>query len=110
MYNVQDYSVHNNNAVRPATCKDCHLTYMWKAFAQRHHFIKRGTFCPNTNLTLPLAHEQNQENERHIFVYHLCIRGINFASFYDFSIGFRNCSDSVTADTPRERIGMCVSN
>jgi len=26
---------------------------------------------------------------------YLCVRGIDFASFYDFSIGFWNCSDSV---------------
>ena len=26
---------------------------------------------------------------------HLCIRGIDFASFYDFDIWFWNCSDSV---------------
>ena len=26
---------------------------------------------------------------------YLCVRGINFASFYDFSIGFWKCSDSL---------------
>jgi hypothetical protein len=26
---------------------------------------------------------------------YLCVRGINVASFYDFSIGFWKCSDSV---------------
>ena len=31
---------------------------------------------------------------------YLCVRDIEFASFYDFSIGFWNCSDSV--------IGFCV--
>ena len=26
---------------------------------------------------------------------YLCVNGIDFASFYDFGIGFWNCSDSV---------------
>jgi len=26
---------------------------------------------------------------------HLCAKGIDFVSFYDFDIGFCNCSDSV---------------
>jgi hypothetical protein len=30
----------------------------------------------------------------HVFVY-MCYRGIDFASFYNFSIRFRNCSESV---------------
>ena len=30
-----------------------------------------------------------------LFIFSMCVRGINFVSFYDFSIGFRNCSDSV---------------
>jgi len=28
-------------------------------------------------------------------VMYLCVRGFDFASFYDFSIGFLNCSHSV---------------
>jgi len=46
MYNVQDYSVHNNNAVRPAICKCWHLTDTWRALEQPYHFIKRGNVCP----------------------------------------------------------------
>ena len=26
---------------------------------------------------------------------YICVKGIDFASFYDFCIGFWNCSDSV---------------
>jgi len=46
MYNVQDYSVHNNNIVRPDICEGWHLTDTWKALEQRHHFIKRGKLLP----------------------------------------------------------------
>jgi len=37
MYNVQDYSVIYNNAVRPVTYEGWHFTHMWKTFAYLHH-------------------------------------------------------------------------
>ena len=46
-----------------------------------------------TSLNPPLFIEmsgQNQDSERYVY---LCARGIEFVSFYDFSIGFWNCSD-----------------
>jgi len=33
MYNVQDYSVLYNNAVRPVICESWNYTDMWKVFA-----------------------------------------------------------------------------
>jgi len=33
MYNVQDNSIHHNNAVCPVTCKDWHFTHTWKTLA-----------------------------------------------------------------------------
>jgi len=44
MYNVQDYSVHYNNAVHPAISEGWNFTYMWKAFACPHHFTM--SLCP----------------------------------------------------------------
>ena len=42
IYNVQDYSVLYNNAVRPVICESKRLTYMWKTLAGRYHFTKMG--------------------------------------------------------------------
>ena len=33
MYNVQDYSVHYNNVVRPVICEGWYFTHMWKSLA-----------------------------------------------------------------------------
>jgi hypothetical protein len=38
IFNVQDYSVLDNNAVRPVIREGWHFTHMWKGLAWPHHF------------------------------------------------------------------------
>jgi len=46
LYNVQDYKVLYNNAVRPVKCKGWHFTYMLKTLARLHHFTERRSLSP----------------------------------------------------------------
>jgi len=48
---------------------------------------------PSTNLKPPLFIEVPEPIQ--VSVMYLCIRGIGLSSFYDFSFGLWNCSDSV---------------
>ena len=69
MYNVQDYSVLYNYAVRPVICEDWDFTHIWKALARlwQHHFTKRGDLVHKTSLSPQLFLKclyQCQERER----------------------------------------------
>ena len=46
IYNVQDYSVLYNNAVRPVIYEGWHFIYMWKTLAWPHHYNKRQGLGP----------------------------------------------------------------
>ena len=70
MYNLQDYSVHYNNAVRPAICEGWHITHKWKALAWPHHFIE-----------VPVPSQESLWSC-------ICVLGL---SIYDFSVWFWNC-------------------
>ena len=70
MYNLQDYSVHYNNAVLPAICEGWHITHKWKALAWPHHFIE-----------VPVPSQES-------FWSCICVLGL---SIYDFSVWFWNC-------------------
>ena len=45
MYNVQDYGVLYDNAVRPVICEDWHFTHVWKTPAWPHHFTYEDEVC-----------------------------------------------------------------
>jgi hypothetical protein len=47
-------------------------------------FINKTSLTPPLFIQVPLSSQEC-----------LCLRGIDFASFYDFSIGIWKCSDSV---------------
>ena len=70
MYNLQDYSVHYNNAVLPAIYEGWHITHKWKALAWPHHFIE-----------VPVPSQES-------FWSCICVLGL---SIYDFSVWFWNC-------------------
>lgn len=65
---------------------------MWKELAWPRHFTKRGYLGAIQlayPLHVPLPSQDNLE------VMYLCVRGVEFASFYDFDMLFWNCSDDV---------------
>jgi hypothetical protein len=82
IHNVKDFSVLYNNPVRSVIYEGWHFTHMWKALVWLHHVTKKGGLVHNTCLIPP----------RFIKVPVPCQ---DFASFYDFDIWFRNCSDIV---------------
>ena len=73
MYAIQNYTVLSNNAVRPIICEDWLFYHM--------HFHDR--------IISLRGRERGWAYETSITMY------TDFASFYDFSIEFWNCSDSV---------------
>jgi hypothetical protein len=56
MFNVQDYSILYNDAVRMHIWQGWHLIHMLKPLAWEHHFTKSATF-----IEMPVL---SQENER----------------------------------------------
>ena len=78
---------------------------MWKTCVQcmtPHHLKNREVWAHGTSLSSPLFIEVSLTGQKNVQscicvsdVMYLCVRGINFASFYDFDILFWNCSDSV---------------
>ena len=73
------------------------FTRMWKALAWPNHFTNVWeVWAHKTSLTSRLFIKKtctcvpSQESERSC----ICVKGIEFASFYEFSIGLWKCSDS----------------
>ena len=96
MYNVQDYSILCENAVRPVIWERWHFIHMWKVLELLHHFAKKIGWAHKTSFTPPLfieVPEPSQEIGRSDVYW--CFSDIDFASFYDFDIWFRNCTDNV---------------
>ena len=96
MYNVQDYSILCENAVRPVIWERWHFTHMWKVLELLHHFAKKRGWAHKTSLTPPLFIEVPVPSQEIGWsVVYWCFSGIDFASFYDFNIWFKNCTDNV---------------
>ena len=73
--------------ISPVIYEGWHITTIWKLFALRRHDL--GS---KTSLTSPLFIEvpvPSQESDWS------SVKDINFVSFYECSIVFRDCSDSV---------------
>ena len=58
-------------------------------------WVLRGINEHNTCLTRALFYWRVYTKPENSEVMYICLMGIDFVSFYDFSIRFRNCSDSV---------------
>ena len=94
MYIVQDYSVLYNNTVRPVT-RDGWLAFYShvKSPGMTASFHLRGK-AYTTSLTsqpfreVPVPSQDSKRSSIHLL-------GVSILTFYDFSIRFCNCSDSV---------------
>ena len=67
-------------SIDPVIWEGWHLIHMWKALGQLHHLIF---------IDVPVPSQQKVSG--HLF----CVGGYRCASFYNFDIIFRNCSNTV---------------
>jgi len=86
------HSILDNNAAHPVIYKGWNFTLIWKTLVDRMIFTKREIRSHKTNLTPPHFIEASvpKQDRKRSCIYVLCIS--IFASFYDFSIRFWNCS------------------
>ena len=76
--------------------------------AQPHYFTEGEIWVNKSNLTPPLFIEvpvPRKESDRSC----ICFRGVDFGSSYDYSNGFRNCSDSDIRFVFNIIVIMCIS-
>ena len=94
MYNVQDYSVRYNNIVRPIYVRVCILLTCGKHLPDHIGSLRVEVWAHIISLTPPrylsVCTRPGKLAGMYLFVW-----GIDFVSFYDFSIEFYNCSDIV---------------
>jgi len=97
LYNVQDYSILYNNSVRQVMRGFAFYSYVECACmaAGRLMSLRGEVWAHKTSFTPPLYYLSACTKTEKWSVMYLCVRVIDFDSFYDFDIRFWNCSDSV---------------
>ena len=80
---------------RPAICSVGILLAIGKHFHDSTISLRWEFWSHKTSLTQIFFYWSVYNKPGEWEVMYLCVRGFNFASFYNFSIRFWNCSDSV---------------